>query len=429
MADPSAPPTPRFSAREWALIVLLAAVNFTHLLDFVIIMPLGQQLMHELRITPFQFSTLISVYALAAFVVGLMGAVVADRFDRKHLLLFAYGGFTVATLFCGLAGSYEVFLVARGCAGGFGGLAASVLLAIIADVFPEGKRGTAIGAVTSAFAVAVVLGIPLGLELSAAFGSGAPFLFLGLASAAVWGVALLWMQSVADHRTDERGGELAALLRVAVEPTHVRSFVFMFFLVVGTFLVVPFLAPYMQYNGGMSQREVMLAYSLAGVFTLVGMNVIGVLTDRVGPRPVFVFAASGSILMTLLVTHLTPTTVTQGVLLATGFMVMATGRIVPAQAMMMAAARPAVRGRFSNLNNAVSHLATGLSALLSGAMMTGGGFDETEPLVGYPRVGEVAACFAVVAIGLAFALRPAANPVAEAEPTADRDPLPEPTMA
>lgn len=427
MSEPPAP-KPRLSSRDWALIVLLAAVNFTHLLDFVIIMPLGKQLMHDLKITPFQFSVLISVYALAAFVVGLLGAVVADRFDRKHLLLFAYGGFAVATLFCGLADSYEMFLVARGCAGGFGGLAASVLLAIIADVFPEGKRGTAIGAVTSAFAVAVVLGIPLGLELSSAFGTGAPFLFLAAASAVVWGVALAWMQSVAGHRTDERGGELKALLAVAVEPTHLRSFAFMFFLVVGTFMVVPFIAPFMQYNGELSQREVMIVYSLAGVFTLIGMNVIGVMTDRVGARPVFVFAASGSIVMTLLITHITPTTVVQGVLLATGFMVMATGRIVPAQAMMMAAARPAVRGRFSNLNNAVSHLATGLSALLSGLMMTGGGFEETEPLVGYPRVGEVAACFAVVAIGLAFALRPAARPTAAAEPDAAMS-VPEPAVA
>jgi len=423
MSAPSAP-VPGFTAREWALILLLAAVNFTHLLDFVIIMPLGKQLMHDLDITPFQFSTLISVYALAAFVVGLFGAVVADRFDRKHLLLFAYGGFTVATIFCGVAGSYETFLLARGCAGGFGGLAASVLLAIIADVFPERKRGTAIGAVTSAFAVAVIAGIPLGLSLAKWFDTGAPFLFLGGLSAAVWVMALVWMQSVAGHRTSERGGELKALLAVAVEPTHVRSFAFMFFLVMGAFLVVPFIAPFMQYNGGMSEDAVMLAYSLAGIFTLVGMNIIGVLTDRIGPRPVFVCAASGSIAMTLLITHLTPTNVTQGVLLATGFMVMATGRIVPAQAMMMAAARPAVRGRFSNLNNAVSHFGTGLAALVSGAMMSGGGFDETVPLVGYPRVGELAACFAVVAIGLAFVLRPAAGG-ANAVP----NPLPEPAAA
>lgn len=429
MAEPA--PKPRLSTRDWGLILLLAAVNFTHLLDFVILMPLGKQLMGELRITPFQFSTLISVYALAAFVVGLLGAAVADRFDRKHLLLFAYGGFTVATLFCGLADSYETFLVARACAGGFGGLAASVLLAIIADVFPEGKRGTALGAVMSAFAFAVVVGIPLGLELSLALGdSGAPFLALGVASAAVWLAALLWMRPVADHRTGG-GNELAALLAVATTPTHLRSFAFMFFLVVGTFMVVPFIAPYMQFNGGMSQRQVMLAYSLAGVFTLVGMNVIGVLTDRFRPLPVFVAVASGSIIMTLLITHLTPTTVTQGVLLATGFMVLATGRIVPAQAMMMAAARPAVRGRFSNLNNAVSHLATGLSALLSGAMMTGGGFEQTEPLVGYSTVGEVAACFAVVAVGLAFALRPAdvAAPVSEPAVGSGSLPEPEPTAA
>lgn len=422
-ADPSAPASPpapkeRLSAGDWALILLLAAVNFTHILDFVILMPMGKQLMTDLKITPEQFSTLIAVYAYAAVIVGLLGAVVADRFDRKHLLLFAYGGFTVATLFCGIADSYETFLIARGFAGGLGGLSASVILAIIADAFPVNKRGLAFGAVTSAFAFAAVVGIPLGLELAYSFDTGAPFLFLGFLSIAVWLVALLWMRSVDGHLSGERGGELKALLAVATTPTHVRSFLFMFFLVVGTFMVVPFIAPYMQFNGGLSERAVMIAYSIAGLSTLIGMNVVGLLTDKFGARRVFVIVATGSIAMTLLITHLTPTTVTQGTLLAIGFMLLATGRIVPAQAMMMAAARPAVRGRFSNLNNAVSHLGTGLSAQLAGMMMTGGGESKT-PLVGYPLVGEVAACLAVVAIGLSFALKPAEQPTAVMEPTGE----------
>jgi predicted MFS family arabinose efflux permease len=197
-------------------------------------------------------------------------------------------------------------------------------------------------------------------------------------------------------------------------------------------MVVPFIAPYFQYNGGLSERQVMLAYSVAGLSTLIGMNVVGLLTDKFGARRVFAIVATGSIVMTLLITHITPTTLTQGMLLAIGFMLLATGRIVPAQAMMMAAARPAVRGRFSNLNNAVSHLGTGLSAQLAGLMMTGGGESKT-PLVGYPLVGEVAACFAVVAIALSFAMKPAEEPTPlaepKSEPKADAEVLPEPTAA
>ena len=148
------PAPPRITRGEWALILLLVAIHFTHMVDFVILMPLGDGLMNELGIGPFQFGWLVSVYAIAAGVTSLGASLVMDRFDRKSVLLTMYAGFTLSTLFCGLAWNYESLLVARTAAGTFGGLAAVTIMAVIGDVFPVEKRGRAMGAITSSFAVA-----------------------------------------------------------------------------------------------------------------------------------------------------------------------------------------------------------------------------------------------------------------------------------
>lgn len=171
MSEPGEPasrrPQPaRITRSEWALILVLVAIHFTHMVDFVIIMPLGGRLMSELSITPVQFGWVVSVYALAAGVASLFASFAMDRFDRKSVLLTMYGGFGLSTLFCGLAADYEQLLLARTLAGVFGGLAAVTIMTILGDVFPPEKRGRATGAITSAFAVASVVGLPLGLLLA-----------------------------------------------------------------------------------------------------------------------------------------------------------------------------------------------------------------------------------------------------------------------
>ena len=143
------PVVPRITRGEWALILVLVAIHFTHMVDFVILMPLGQRLMAELDISPVQFGWLVSAYAIAAGVTSLCASLVMDRFDRKSVLLTMYGGFTLSTLFCGVAWNYEALLVARTAAGMFGGLAAVTIMAVIGDVFPVEKRGRAMNSTPS----------------------------------------------------------------------------------------------------------------------------------------------------------------------------------------------------------------------------------------------------------------------------------------
>lgn len=411
---------------EWALIVLLAAINFTHILDFVIVMPLGDQLRHALEITPRQFGFVVSAYGVAAMTAGVLASAVVDRFDRKTVLLSAFAGFILATLYCGVAGDYEHLLLARGLAGAFGGVAASGIMAVIGDVFPDHRRGKAIGAVTSSFAVASIIGLPIGLTLATWSGRwGVPFLAIAGLGAVVWVVAAWRLPSLTRHRSGPRVNPLTQFAAVVRQPNHLWSFAFMLTMVFGTFIIIPFLAPYMQANCGQRAEDLPIIYAVAGVCSLVMMNLIGVLTDRFGPRPMFLICASLTLVMTLVVTNLPPVGVWAAAAAASGFMVVAAGRVVPAQAMMLRSADPKLRGAFTNLNSAVSHLATGVGPLITGAIV--GEEYPGGPLTNYWLAGLVAVGFGTVALGLSFLLRPAKPPApAVAPPAPVTTPQPEP---
>ena len=409
-SDPSAnlakPAGNRFSAANWALVAVLATINFTHILDFVIIMPLGDQLRRQLGINPQQFGFVVSAYGIAAMFAGIAASAVVDRFDRKRVLLVAFAGFVLATLGCGLADDYAQLVVARASAGLFGGVTAAGVLAIIADVFPPQQRGKAIGAVTSSFAVASTIGLPVGLSLANAFDDfGAAFLAIAALGVPVWGLAWWRLPSLTAHRTSAHANPLTQFFAVVRQPNHLISFAFMLAMVLGTFIIVPYMAPYLQANCGRQASDLPIIYAVAGIASLVTMNVFGLLTDRLGPRPVFLFTAGGAVLMTLVITNLPDVGLWSATAALGGFMVLASGRVIPAQAMMLTSADPELRGAFTNLTSAVSHLATGTGPLIAGAIV--GEACPGGPLTHYGTAGLVAACFGIAAIGLSLLLRAA----------------------
>jgi predicted MFS family arabinose efflux permease len=165
------------SSERW-LLLTLALIQFTHIVDFMILMPLGPQLMRLFAISPREFGFLVSAYTFSAGISGFLSAFVVDRFDRKKILIWLYAGFTLGTLACALAPSYPVLLAARILTGCFGGVLAAAVLAVVADAIPMERRGAAMGIVTSAFSAASVLGVPLGLYLASLFDWHAPFIFL-----------------------------------------------------------------------------------------------------------------------------------------------------------------------------------------------------------------------------------------------------------
>ncbi|TWU18738.1 Purine efflux pump PbuE [Allorhodopirellula heiligendammensis] len=402
--EPKSKPSPLTSA-EWKLVLLLAAINFTHILDFVIVMPLGDQLRHELSITPRQFGYIVSAYGICATITGIIASTVIDRFDRRKTMLWSFVGFLAATWYCGLAPSYTHLLIARGLSGLCGGIVASTVMAFIVELIPEQRRGRAIGAVTSSFAFASTIGLPIGLALAnASHHFGTPFIAIAIFGTLVLAATMLLLPSLPGTHRDLHVHPMKTLVHVARQANHLWSFAFMITMIFGTFMIVPYIAPYLQANCGLSRGNLPLVYAVAGIFSLFVMNFSGWLTDHFGPRRVFAGAAGAAIVMTLVITNLPPVSLVIAVLVTTLFMCVASSRMVPAQAMMLRSADPKSRGAFTSLNTAMSHFATGIGPLISGSII--GEVYPGGPLTQYWLVGVVAVCFGLLAIGLSFMLRP-----------------------
>lgn len=407
---PKSSPSP-LTVAEWKLVLLLSAINFTHILDFVIVMPLGDQLRHELLITPRQFGYIVSAYGICATVTGIIASTIIDRFDRRKTMLWSFVGFLAATLYCGLAPSYTHLLAARGLSGLCGGVVASTVMAFIVELIPEQRRGRAIGVVTSSFAFASTIGLPIGLSLAnASQHFGTPFLAIAAFGTLILAATIMLLPSLPGTDRTLHVHPLKTFVHVATQSNHLWSFAFMITMIFGTFMIVPYIAPYLQANCGLSRNNLPVVYAVAGIFSLFVMNFSGWLTDRFGPRRVFAGAAGAAVVMTLVITNLPPVSLVIAVLVTTLFMCVASSRMVPAQAMMLRSADPKSRGAFTSLNTAMSHFATGVGPLISGSII--GEAYPGGPLTRYWLVGVVAVCFGLVAIGLSFMLRPAPESVA-----------------
>ncbi len=391
------------------MLLILSAVQFTHILDFVIIMPLGPRVMRELGIGPNLFGVLVSVYGFAACISSVTASMFLDRFDRKKALLFLYSGFTISTLLCGIAPDYYTLVAARTLAGAFGGVVAVAIMAIIGDVFADYRRGTATGVIMSSFAVASIVGLPIGLWIAEEWGLNSPFLFLGGLSLVVLGLSVRLLPSFRGHLTTHRIANSARLLALFREPNHQRAFAFMIALVLGTFMVVPYLGAYMVANAGRRKADLPYVYLCGGLCTLVSMNVVGRLSDRFGKLLMFRIMAVMSLIMTGVLTNLPPVSFTLSLVITSLFMISTSGRMIPAAAMMTGCAAPQIRGGFLSLNTAMQHFSTGIAAILAGLLM--GQEGDGGPLTGYPLVGCLGMISGIIAIVLAGKLRSAETPI------------------
>jgi predicted MFS family arabinose efflux permease len=389
----------------WPLLLVLAAVQFTFVLDFVIMMPLGPHYQRELSITPKEFGMLVAAYAFGAAVSGLAVSWLLDRFDRKHALLSLYAGFLVATLGCGLAPGFWSLLLARTVAGAFGGVIGAVSLAIVGDTFPERRRGLATGVLMSSFSVAQIVGVPAGLFLAGHDGSpGAPFVALAGLSAVLWLLAGVLIGPLRRHLDGKR--HHLPPWAILMERGHVPAYLLMSVLVLSIFMLVPYLPMFLVCNLGYAEDQLFLVYLCSGLTTLVTLPLIGRLADRFGKLRIFRIFALLTAAVIVLLTNLSPPMSAVVVLLVTTlFTVSTSGRMVPAMALITSSTRPATRGSFMSLIASVQQMASGLSAVLAGLLMSQA--DKGAPLEGYPVVGLLAAAGTTATVFLAGWVRTA----------------------
>jgi len=358
--------------QKW-VVGMLAFLQFAVILDFMLMSPLGALIMPSLSITPAQFGTVVSAYAFAAGASGLLTAGFADRFDRKKLLLFFYGGFIAGTLWCGLAQSFHSLLLARVVTGLFGGVIGSVVLAIATDLFAPQQRGRVMGFIQTAFAASQILGLPLGIYLSAQWNWHVPF--LALVVLAVLGGLLIAarMQPVADHlKIPHEHGAFDHLRHTVTEPRYLLSFIAVLFLATGGFMLMPFSSAFTVNNLGISLHDLPVIYLVTGIATIFVGPLVGKAADSFGKMRVFFFGTVVMIVTVLIYTHLGPTSLWVVTVINVVMFVGIFSRMIPFQALMSQVPAPTQRGSFNAINASISQLAGGLASLVAGHIVQQG---------------------------------------------------------
>lgn len=362
-----------FSRYQVFVIAILAILQFTIILDFMVLSPLGAQLMLELDITPRQFGWVVSAYAFSAGLSGLLAAGFADRFDRKKLLLFFYVGFILGTLFCGVAPDYEFLLYARIVTGLFGGVIGSISFAIITDLFAMQQRGRVMGFVQMAFASSQVLGIPLGLYLANLWGWHSPFLLIVGLSLVVGASIIFYMKPIDAHlKVKQTSNPIQHLWSTLSRPFYLKGFGAIALLATGGFMLMPFGSAFTVYNLGVSIEVLPLIYVITGLTTMIVGPFIGKLSDAVGKYKVFLWGSVITMVFIVWYCNLGITPLWLVILLNVIMFVGVTSRMIAASALMTAIPDLADRGAYMSIQSSVQQISGGFAAALAGVIVVQG---------------------------------------------------------
>jgi predicted MFS family arabinose efflux permease len=361
---------PKFTSYQKFLVAALAFLQFTIVLDFMILSPLGAILMPALNISNAQFGIVVSAYALSAGASGLFASGFADRYDRKKLLMFFYVGFLGGTLFCGLATSYPYLLAARIVTGIFGGVIGSIVLSIVTDLFPYEMRGRVMGVVQTAFAASQILGIPVGLYFSNIWGWHFPFLMIVAIGIIVGIVIALKLQPINSHLSLKT--ESTPLKHFAVtisNPRYLLAFLFMALLSMGGFMIMPFGSKFTVGNMGIPVGDLPMIYWVTGLCTIVTGPLIGRASDRIGKFKTFLFGTIVTILMVALYTNLGVTPLWLAIVVNSSLFVGIFSRMIPAQAFLSTVPDPHTRGSFMAISSSLQQISGGVAAMIAGLII------------------------------------------------------------
>lgn len=381
--------------RERVMLYTLMALQFTMILDFMIMMPLSSQLMAVFAIQPGQFGLLVSSYSIAAGVSSLLASSLGDSFDRRHALLVSYAGLLIATLACAYANTYELLLTARIIAGFFGGVLSAITLAIVGDIFPQHSRGKAMGVVMLGFPLAAVAGVPIGLFIANQYTWQTPFSALVVASMGVFAVAYKVIPNVREHLDQPRVKFFQSYVELLSISNHWWAFLTSSLIMFSGFMVIPYVAPTMVANTGLTHSQLPYIYFCGGVGTLITRPWIGRMTDRYKHSKVLALITVASFVPIFLVTQTVQTPLTLQLIFATLFFVFISGRFIPTSALVTASCEPRFRGRVMAFSSAVQNLGSGFAALISGAIMVKAANGE---ILHYDWVGYIACVVSLVAI-------------------------------
>jgi len=391
----------RFTSHQKLVILLLAMTQFTVILDFIVMSPLGDMLMKSMSLSTRQFGAAVSAYAFSAGISGLLTAGYADRFDRKKLLLFFYVGFIAGTLLCGLTTTYPMLLGARIVTGLFGGVIGSISLAIVADLFPLAKRGRVMGFMQMGFGASQVLGIPIALFIANIWGWQSPFLMIVGIASTVWLIIMFTMQPINKHlalKNDKN--PLMHLFHTVAKGRYVLGFLATALLSLGGFMMMPWGSAFAVNNLLVTYDQLPVLFMVSGVASLAVMPLIGRLSDRVDKFKIFTIASCWTMVMVVIYTNLAPIPFWSVLVMNVLFMSGILSRIVPAMALVTAVPEMHDRGAFMSINSSLQQMAGGVAAMVGGLIVVQK--DNYSPLEHYNTLGYIIVVLSIISIYLVY---------------------------
>lgn len=376
------------SKYQWLVVAILALTQFTVVLDFMVMSPLGDLLMKDLQVKPYQFGIVVSSYALAAGLSGFLTAGFADRFDRKRLLIFFYSGFIIGTLFCGLARSYEQLVLARIFTGIFGGVMSSIAMAIVADLFSLQQRGRVMGFMQMGFGLSQILGIPISLYIAARSNWQTPFYMIVCLSIMMLLFILFGLKPVRAHLDKQTDHSAFHHLLATIKNRNYRiGFMATAFMSLGGYFMMPWGSAFAVNNVGISQKELPFLFMVVGVSTFMIMPMIGLLADKINKFQLFMWASITMIFAVMVYVHLGQTSlfilIVVNVFMMGGIM----ARMVPSQALTSSVPELHDRGAFMSINASLQQIAGGIAAIIGGKIVWQA--SPSAPLMNFDLLGYV----------------------------------------
>ena len=373
-------------------------------MDFMIMMPLGPQLMRIFNITPQQFGLIVSSYTFSAGISGFFTAFIIDRFDRKKFLQLLYVGFLIGTLLCGLAPNYYMLVAARILTGLFGGVLGAIILAIVGDTIPFERRGQAMGMVMAAFSVASVFGVPFGLFIATQFDWHAPFLFLAVIALPLSYFIWKFVPDMNTHIKKDNSLQIVQVIRnITSDPNQRKSITLLMVLMLGHFSIIPFLSPYMVANVGFKESDLTYIYLFGGLLTIFTSPRIGKLADKYGKVKIFTWFVSLCTIPVLILTNLGHTPIWMVLIVSTAFFILSAGRFIPAQAIVTSTVKPENRGSFMSISSSMQQLTAGVGSYLAGVIIVKD--QVTGELHNYSLIGWFSAAAALATLYLIRRIR------------------------
>lgn len=389
-----------FTPYETFMIAVLSFIQFTVILDFMVLSPLGAILMSTLNITTTQFGAVVSAYAFSAGISGLLAAGFADKYDRKKFLVFFYIGFLLGTMLCAMATDYHYLLIARIITGIFGGVIGSVSFAIISDIFKVEVRGRVMGYTQMSVAASQILGLPIGLWLATHFDWHASFWMIVGVGILAGIVIVVKMKPITEHLALQINyNALQHLSKTLSNTFYLRAYIATILLATGGFMLMPFGSAFSTNNLGLTLEQLPILYGITGLFSIISGPILGRLSDRIGKFNLFFIGSLLSMLIIGIYTHMGITPLwlvtAMSVMMFTGI----SSRMIASSALLMSVPEAKDRGAFMSVNSSIQQVSGGVASFVAGLIVVQkpNGMMEHYDILGFTVIGSM-----VIAIGLIY---------------------------